>query len=147
MTYLVKYRNPGTAPTLFDDFDKIFSSFFPIVSRSGNYGDWSVNSDLVEDKDSLIVNLEAPGLEKRDLSVVLNDGILTISGNKKVAEEFKDKNIYRSERTYGEFKRCFALPKEVQADKIEASYIDGILTVRLPKAEEEKSKVVSVEVK
>jgi HSP20 family protein len=102
--------------------------------------------DLYEEKDDIVVKAELPGIEKDNIEVNLADHTLTIKGEKKKEEEIKEKNYYRSERSYGSFVRTLELPKDVHTDKVKATFKNGILEVRLPKTEEAKAKEVKVRV-
>lgn len=102
--------------------------------------------DLFEDKDDVVVKAELPGIEKDNIEVNVTDHILTIKGEKKKEEEIKEENYYRAERSYGTFVRSLELPKDVQSDKVKASFKDGILEVRMPKTEEAKAKEIKVKV-
>lgn len=102
--------------------------------------------DIFEDKDDIVVKAELPGMSKDDIVVNLTDSTLTIKGEKKKEEEVKEENYYRSERSYGSFIRTLELPKEVQADKVKASFKNGVLEVRMPKTEEAKTKEIRVKV-
>jgi HSP20 family protein len=102
--------------------------------------------DLYEEKDDIVVKAELPGIEKDKIEVNLADHTLTIKGEKKKEEEIKEENYYRSERSYGSFVRTLELPKDVHADKVKATFKNGILEVRLPKTEEAKTKEVKVKV-
>lgn len=102
--------------------------------------------DVFEEKDDIVVKAELPGIEKDDIDVNLTDHSLTIKGEKKKEEEVKEENYYRSERSYGSFLRTLELPKEVRADRVKASFKNGILEVRMPKTEEAKVREVKVKV-
>jgi len=102
--------------------------------------------DVFEEKDDIVVKAELPGMEKDNIDVNLTDHTLTIKGEKKKAEEIKEENYYRSERSYGSFLRTLDLPKDVCAEKVKASFKNGILEVRMPKTEEAKAKEVKVKV-
>jgi HSP20 family protein len=102
--------------------------------------------DVYEDKDDIVIKAELPGLEKGDIEVNMTDHTLTIKGEKKKEEEVKEENYYRSERSYGSFTRTLQLPTDVQADKVKASFKNGVLEVRLPKTEEAKTKEIKVKV-
>ena len=93
-----------------------------------------------------MVTAELPGIDKDNISVNLTDHTLTIKGEKKKEEEIKEENYYRSERSYGSFLRTLELPRDVHADKVKASFKNGVLEVRLPKTEEAKAKEVKVKV-
>ncbi len=102
--------------------------------------------DLYEEKDDIVVKAEIPGIDKDNIEVNLGDHTLTIKGEKKKEEETKEENYYRSERSYGAFLRTIELPKDVHADKVKATFKNGVLEVRLPKTEEAKAKEVKVKV-
>ena len=102
--------------------------------------------DLYEEKDEIVAKVELPGMEKDDIEVNITDHRLTVKGEKKKEKEIKEENYYRSERSYGSFIRALDLPKEVQAEKAQASFKDGVLEIRLPKTEEAKKKEIKVKV-
>jgi HSP20 family protein len=102
--------------------------------------------DVFEEKDELVVKAELPGMEKDNVEVNLTNHTLTIKGEKKKEEEVKEEKYYRSERSYGSFVRTLQLPADVQADKVKASFKNGVLEVRLPKTEEAKAKEIKVKV-
>ncbi len=102
--------------------------------------------DIFEEKDDIVVKAELPGIEKDNVEVNLTDHTLTIKGEKKKEEEVKEENYYRAERSYGSFLRVLDLPKDVHADKVKASFKNGVLEVRMPKTEEAKAKEIKVKV-
>jgi len=102
--------------------------------------------DVVEGKDNFLVRADLPGLTKDDVSVTLQDGHLTIKGEKKHDTETKEANCYRKERVHGTFSRTIELPASVDTKKIDAHFKDGVLHVRLPKTEEAKPKQIEVKV-
>ena len=102
--------------------------------------------DVFEEKDDIVVKAEIPGMDKDDIEVKLTDHTLTIKGEKKKEEETKQENYYRSERSYGTFLRTLDLPKDVHADKVKATFKNGVLEVRMPKTEEAKAKETKVKV-
>jgi HSP20 family protein len=102
--------------------------------------------DVYEEKDDLIVKAEIPGLAKDEIDISLEGNNLTIKGEKKKEEEIKEEDYYRCERTYGAFSRSIELPMAVQTEKVNASFKNGVLEIRLPKTEEAKKNVVKVKV-
>ena len=102
--------------------------------------------DVFEEKDDIVVKAELPGIEKDNIDVNLTDRTLTIKGEKKKEEDIKEENYYRAERSYGSFLRTLELPNEVRAEKVKATFNNGILEVRMPKTEEAKAKEVKVKV-
>jgi HSP20 family protein len=102
--------------------------------------------DIFEEGDKIVVKAEMPGIKKEDVEVTVTDHTMRITGEKKREEKVEKKNYYWEERSYGSFSRSFQLPSEVQTDKAEAKFKDGILEVRIPKTEEAKSKEKKVKV-
>jgi HSP20 family protein len=102
--------------------------------------------DVYEEKDDIVVKAELPGMDKDNIEVNLTDHTLTIKGEKKKEEDVKEENYHRSERSYGTFLRTLELPKDVHADKVKASFKNGILEVRIPKTEGAKAKEIKVKV-
>jgi len=113
----------------------------------GSFGTfWSPAVDVEEREDAYVVEAELPGLTKDDVKISVEGNILTIQGEKKQEKTNKDRDYYRSERSYGSFMRTFTLPASVRTDKVEAGYKNGVLTVTVPKAEEAKPKSIEVKV-
>jgi HSP20 family protein len=103
--------------------------------------------DIYEDKDGLVVKVELPGMKKEDIAISLEDGSLTVSGERKQNPQHAAAKTCRCERVLGRFERRVSLPCPVDAGKITAVYTDGVLTVALPKAEEAKPKQIHVDIK
>ncbi|MEO7932748.1 MAG: Hsp20/alpha crystallin family protein [Chthoniobacterales bacterium] len=107
---------------------------------------WAPALDVTQDKEQVQVVVELPGLKKEDISLSFQDGVLTISGERKDTTEQKDGETHRSERFFGRFERSVELPVEVNPDRINATYQNGLLTVTLAKAEEAKPKQININV-
>jgi HSP20 family protein len=141
---------PATSPWLFRrEFDDLIERFFgeEPLARHGVFGRaFSPVVDITENDNDIIVRAEIPGMEQKDLDVNLAGDVLTIKGEKKAEHEEKGENFHRIERSYGSFSRTFALPCEVQEDKVEASYKNGILSLKLPKSETCKKESVKITV-
>jgi HSP20 family protein len=103
--------------------------------------------DVTEDDKGFNVTVELPGMDEKDVAVSVADRVLTIRGEKKEEKEKKDKEVYRRERAYGSFRRVMELPADVDAEKIEASFRKGVLTIALPKTKEAQAKVKQIPVK
>lgn len=103
--------------------------------------------DVTEDADGYKVTAELPGMDETEIEVALTDQMLTIKGEKKLEKEETDKDYYLSERSYGSFRRSFALPENIDPDKVAASFAKGVLTVTLPKIVAAKAEPKKVEVK
>jgi HSP20 family protein len=102
--------------------------------------------DIVEEKDNFLVKVDLPGLSKEDVSVSIQDGFLTIKGERKYDAEKKETNYYHRERVHGTFSRSLQLPTRIDAGKVLATFRDGVLHVTLPKSEEAKPKEIKVDV-
>jgi HSP20 family protein len=141
--------------TLRDEVDNFFNlAFGRLTDTNGGHGPtaqflegWLPAVDVYEDKDTLQVKAELAGLKKEDIEISLQDGYLVLSGERKQEEKKDSGEVYRSERWVGRFHRTISLPCRVAADKIEATYNEGVLTVTLPKAEEAKPKQIPITVK
>lgn len=132
--------------SLRQDMDRLWELSFT-GRGSQTPGTWSPALDLYDETEQLVAKVELPGLSKEAVCVNYQDGVLTISGERKPDyAEGKEPDCYRAERSTGRFSRDLALPVPVQADKIRASYKDGILTVVLPKSEDAKPHKVEVSV-
>ena len=135
---LVRYQNqwPGL-------FDRFFNNDFEGWNRN-NFSMTNTtlpNLNIKETKDSFLVEVAAPGFEKSDFKIELNNDLLTISSEKKVNNELKDgERITKQEFSYQSFSRSFSLPEHVDEEKISAKYENGILAIYIPKKEEAKPK-------
>ena len=101
--------------------------------------------DISESEHGLIVSAELPGLRKDQVKLTIEDGVLTISGEKKFEEEKKGTDYHRVERRYGSFHRSFTMPSGVDADKAKAKFEDGVLTIEIPKSEAAKPKQLTID--
>jgi len=117
----------------------LFGHRWPRV-RGVDVEEVSPSMDIFEEGDKIVVKAEIPGMKKEDIEVTVTDHTMRISGEKKREDKVEKKNYYWEERSYGSFSRSFQLPSEVQTDKVEAKFKDGILEVRIPKTEEAKKK-------
>jgi HSP20 family protein len=109
-------------------------------------GDWNPSVDVTEDKESVVVKAEMPGMKKDDVKISVQDNVLTLKGEKKQEKEEKESDYHRIERSYGSFCRSFELPTAVRTDKIKANYKDGVLSITLPKTEEVKPKEIPISI-
>ena len=133
--------------SLRDEIDRLFEAPLAEFGRTSSLlSGWAPAMDLYEDKDNFIVKAELPGMKKEEIELSLHDGTLSVSGERKSEEKFKDAEVYRAERFFGRFQRTVSLPAPVCVEKVKAQYQDGILTVTLPKAEEAKPKHIDVNV-
>ena len=105
---------------------------------------WAPALDISERKDAYLVTVELPGVEAEDLEITLEDGLLTIQGDRQFTSESSEQQFHRVERRYGAFRRSITLPAQVQTDRIEASLDNGVLQIVVPKAEEATPKRIQV---
>ncbi len=108
--------------------------------------DWSPAVDILEKDKEIIIKAEIPGVEKKDIDISVQKNTLVIKGEKKYEEERKEQNYHRVERCYGTFQRSFVLPEYVEAEKIKATFKDGVLTLTLPKKPEVLPKSIDIKV-
>jgi HSP20 family protein len=149
---LIRYQSPDVMAwpsldrwsTLRDDLNSLFELPFTGRGRQGQlFSGWSPALDLYQNNDNIVAVLELPGMKKEEIEISLHDGTLTIAGERKT-EGSNGETAERSERYVGKFRRSITLPVRVDANKVSATYRDGILTVTLPKAEEAKPKRIEV---
>src|SRR6266478_3574492 len=128
-----------------DDLNSLLESpFWSSFGRAGQlFSGWSPALDLYQNNDNVIAVVELPGMRKEDIEISLHQGTLTINGERK-SESSNGEKAERTERYIGKFRRSITLPARVDANKVSATYRDGILTVTLPKAEEAKPKQIQV---
>ena len=105
---------------------------------------WAPALDISERKDAYLVTVELPGVDADDLQITLEDGLLTIQGERYFAHDSSEQHFHRVERRYGAFRRSITLPAHVMAEGIQASFEDGVLQILVPKAEEAKPKRIQV---
>ncbi|THJ20975.1 MAG: Hsp20/alpha crystallin family protein [Nitrospira sp. CG24E] len=108
--------------------------------------DWVPSVDVTESEGEYQIKAEIPDVKKEDVKVTLEDGVLTIQGERKQEKEEKGKKYHRVERSYGSFIRSFTLPDLVDEEKVKAEFKDGVLNLQLPKSEKAKPKAIEVKV-
>jgi HSP20 family protein len=108
--------------------------------------EWSPVVDITEDEKEYVVKAELPEIRKEDVKVTVENGTLSISGERKFEKEEKDRKYHRIERSYGSFVRSFILPEGADASKVAAEARDGVLTIHLPKSEKARPKAIEVKV-
>lgn len=131
------------------EMNRLFEDFFSrdfFVEPFRGMGEYHPAMDVSETEDAVIVKAELPGMEAKDVEINLNGDVLSLRGEKREETEEKTKSFHRVERSYGSFERSVRLPYAVKADKVEATFKNGVLTVQLPKAEEAKRKSVKINV-
>ena len=150
---LIRYQMPESAvwpwadrwSSVRDELNALLElPFWPTFGRQGQLlSGWAPALDLYQNNENVVAVVELPGMRKEEIEISLHDGSLTIAGERK-SEAGSGEKAERTERYIGKFRRSISLPVQVDANKVSATYRDGILTVTLPKAEEAKPKQITV---
>ena len=147
---LLPLRRRGTAPNVISDMDEMIRKMwygFPFHNIQGEAEiGWSPRLDVSETETAIEVVADLPGMEKKDIAVSLEEDLLIIKGERKEEKEKKDKQYHVVERRSGSFYRAVRLPVEVEIDKSQANFKDGVLSLTLPKCKESKKKVSRIEI-
>ena len=147
MTKLVRFTPRSDLNRMQREFDRMFGNFFPSFGYTDDVEEsasWAPRIDVVETEDAYLFEFDVPGVNKEDIHVNLHDGTLTISGERKTRELQESEDVVRVERFTGHFYRSFSVPKSIDEKNIEANCADGVLTLRLPKAEESKPRKIKI---
>jgi HSP20 family protein len=137
-------RRSGLVSRPDTDFFGRFFEDFGLPSLFSEEATFTPAFDVSETDKELIVKTEVPGMDKKDININLSDGILTITGEKKQEKEDKNESYHSVERRYGKFSRSMRLPFEVEVDKVDATYKDGVLKITLPKSEAAKPQKIEI---
>lgn len=129
---IIRYNPADFVPTT---FSSIIDKFFNESMQKSGMSTFVPKVDISENDKAFELHVEAPGMNKEDFKIEVNDNYLTISGERKLSSEKKEKNFHSIETSYGTFTRSFTLPENVNADKINAKYNNGILELTVPKDE------------
>ena len=146
---LVKF-NPNTDMCrLQRSMGRLFDGFLGDrdFDNGGTQCDWMPAVDISETENDISIRADIPGMSKDDIKVIVHENVLTLKGERRSEKTEEKTNYYRSERVYGSFYRSFSLPSMVNAGKIKANYVNGVLEVSLPKVEEAKPKEIAIDVK
>jgi HSP20 family protein len=129
-----------------NEMNRMFEGYFGRPGRAQvTERFWSPAVDMHETKDELVLAVELPGLSEKDIRLTVDGDTLVVRGERTRTDEVKEDGFYRAERWFGKFERAVTLPMPVQADKVVATYRDGVLTVKLPKVEAVKPKEIKIE--
>jgi len=155
MSTLIKWNPFGELDELQNRLGSFFYDGFPnqmrFLRRTENgeglkLPDWSPLMDIAEDDHEYLFKADLPDMKKEDVKVTVENGILSISGERKAEKEEKQRKFHRIERTFGFFERTFTLPEDADAVKIVADFKDGVLRIHLPKLVTTKAKPIEVKV-
>ena len=124
------------------EVNRLFNTLFDAGEASAQR--WAPAMDLVEAEDHFVLRADLPGLAEEDVSIEVQDNVLTVSGERQAEHEQREKGWYRVERQFGRFSRSLTLPEGINADAIEAAFDKGVLEIRVPKPEERKPRRVQI---
>jgi len=143
--------NPLTRWEPFREMETFVRNFSPFFGRGmRHYGEgmeWSPTADVSESEKEYLIKAELPEVKKEDVKITVEDGVITLSGERKHEKQSKEENELRVESFYGTFSRSFALPEDADTKGIRAESKDGVLRVHIPKTESKKPKAIQIEVK
>lgn len=144
---LVRWDNPLHAHNLQQQLSQLFAEGQSSRGREDEAaGSWAPPVDIAETPEALHFTVELPGFKNEDLTLRVENGVLTLEGERKFEAETNERNYRRVERAYGKFVRGFTLPSNVDAEKIQANLADGVLQISLSKKDEAKSKMITIRV-
>jgi HSP20 family protein len=128
------------------DFDRLFAGFLRPVAPAAETGPagWRPTVDLRETEDAFVLDAELPGMTKDDIELTFEEGVFTLSGERKSEEAAEGKGYRHLERRFGSFSRSFTLPRDVAGDKVKAAFENGLLTVTVPKKEQAKPRTIKI---
>jgi HSP20 family protein len=151
----VRHEDEHPVHSLQKEMNRVFEEFFGSqgwhafseLPGAGSWGDLTPRIDMSETDRELLVKVELPGMTEKEVEISIHGDILTIAGEKKQEKEQTEKGWYRMERQYGSFNRSIPLPCEVDCEKTQAQYKNGVVTVTMPKADKVKSTTKTIPVK
>ncbi len=145
---LVRWEPVRELNTIQGEINRLFNSFFdtPVSAGEGSGRRWLPAMDLVEAGDHYVLRADLPGLSEDDVTIEVEDNVLTVSGERKAEHEQRGEGYHRLERAYGSFSRALTLPEGVDPESVQASFARGVLEVRIPKPEERKPRRVAISV-
>lgn len=126
------------------EVNRLFNTLFGELEGAQGHRRWVPPMDLVEADDHFVLKADLPGLGEDEVTIEVNDGTLTVSGERKAERSESDRGWYRIERSFGQFSRSLTLPEGIDPDGIEASFDRGVLSVRIPKPEERKPRRIQI---
>lgn len=142
MPAVVRFDPFRDITTLRDEMNRLFSR--TIGEGSSGASAWTPAVDIFDAADAIVLKAELPGLSADDIDIEVDDNVLTLRGERRFEETVEEGRYYRLERSYGSFQRSVTLPQGVKADQITAEFDNGVLTVRVPKADEVKPRKITV---
>ncbi len=144
MAMLTRYSPAESFGLLRRELNRLFDEVTQVTEGNGHGTVWSPYTDISETDDRYILRMDMPGIPKENVKVELQDGVLSISGDRKSEHEERKENVHRIERSYGHFFRAFPLPNAGSPEDVKAQMRDGVLTIEVPKRQESKPRKISI---
>jgi len=147
MMDLVRWNPVKEMAALHNRINRLFDDTFFRTGWSDedvSLGAWYPAVDMYDQDGHLVIKAELPGLSKKDISIDVKDGVLTLKGERSLENEVREENYYRKERAFGKFQRSFTLPADVDPNKIKAEFKDGLLKIEVPMPEEKRPKQITI---
>jgi HSP20 family protein len=128
------------------EMEDLFGRFLPegLWPRMREERAWAPAVDMLDRKDEIVLRADLPGMEQKDVEVTVQDGMLTIRGDRKEEKEVKEEDYYYCERWAGAFSRAVSLPAGIDTEKVKATFRNGVLEIHIPKAERAKGKTIEI---
>jgi len=142
---IVRWEPLRELSSLQSEMNRLFNTAFD-APGAGNGGArrWTPAMDLVETDDDFVLRADLPGMDESDVTIELEDNLLTVSGERKAEHESKQEGFYRLERAFGSFSRSLTLPKGIDPEAVTAGFENGVLEVRVPKPEQRKPRKITI---
>ncbi|HEV2819504.1 MAG TPA: Hsp20/alpha crystallin family protein [Solirubrobacteraceae bacterium] len=141
---LMRWEPARELSSLQGEMNRLFNAFFDVPAAGKGATGWIPAMDLLEEDEHYVLRADLPGMDQGDVSIELEDNVLTIAGERQNQTQTTQEGYHRMERTSGAFRRTLTLPEGVEADEISASFDKGVLEVRVPKPEERKPRRVQI---
>ena len=142
---IVRWEPFRELSSLQTEMNRLFNAAFEGPGGSnGPARRWTPAMDLLETEEEFVLRADLPGMSESDVSIELEDNVLTVSGERKTEHEDKREGFYRMERAYGSFSRSLTLPKGIDPEAVTAAFQNGVLEVRVPKPEQRKPRRISI---
>jgi HSP20 family protein len=141
---IVRWEPLRELNSLQSEMNRLFNTAFDSGASGPALQRWVPPMDLVESGDQFVLRADLPGMSEEDIQIELEDGTLTVSGERKAEHEQREEGFHRVERSFGTFSRSLTLPKGIDGDAVSASFDRGVLEIRIPKPEERKPRRISI---
>ena len=141
---IVRWEPFRELSSLQTEMNRLFNAAFDTPAGNGGARRWTPAMDLVETDEHFVLRADLPGLTESDVTIELEDNVLSVSGERKAEHESKGEGFYRVERAFGSFSRSLTLPKGIDPEAVTAAFENGVLEVRVPKPEQRKPRKISI---